>query len=48
MGGGIGFSVRHTRAASEDELLKSLVARLNQMSRHGTTTAEVKTGMNEK
>ncbi len=45
MGGGIGFSVKHTRAATEQELLKSLVLRLKQMMRNGTTTVEVKTGM---
>jgi imidazolonepropionase len=43
-GGGIHFTVRHTRAASEDELLKLLIGRLRRMGRFGTTLVEAKSG----
>ena len=44
MGGGIGFTVRHTHASSEDELQKLFVQRLNRMLRLGTTLIEAKSG----
>lgn len=44
MGGGIGFSVRHTKEASEEQLLTLLRERLVRMQRFGTTLAEAKTG----
>jgi len=43
-GGGIRSSVRHTRAASEEELAASARERLDRILRHGTTTAECKSG----
>jgi imidazolonepropionase len=43
-GGGILSTVRATRAASLKKLLDQTRARLEGMFRHGTTTAEVKTG----
>jgi imidazolonepropionase len=43
-GGGIRSSVRHTRAASEDELAEAGRARLDLLLRHGTTTVECKSG----
>ncbi len=43
-GGGIGFTVRHTRASSEEELLALLLARLKRMLRFGTTVMEGKSG----
>jgi imidazolonepropionase len=43
-GGGIASSVRATRAASEDELVALVLARSATMARHGTTTAEAKSG----
>jgi imidazolonepropionase len=43
-GGGIMSTVRATRAASEAELVAASAARLWAMLRHGTTTAEAKTG----
>ena len=43
-GGGIGFSVRETRQATEEHLLEDLLARLARFSRHGTTLAECKSG----
>lgn len=43
-GGGILSTVRATRAASQQELLESTRQRANTMFRHGTTTAEAKTG----
>jgi imidazolonepropionase len=43
-GGGIMSTVRAVRAASEAQLAASLLERLNQMLREGTTTAEVKSG----
>lgn len=44
MGGGIGFTVRHTRASSEDELLGLLLKRLDRMLRLGSTLIEAKSG----
>ena len=43
-GGGIGFTVRHVRKATEEELLKGLEERLKAMNRIGTTLVEVKSG----
>jgi imidazolonepropionase len=43
-GGGIRSSVRHTRAATEDELVELARARLDSVLRHGTTTIECKSG----
>lgn len=43
-GGGIHATVRATRAASSEELLRLLRERLLRMRRHGTTTAETKSG----
>ncbi len=43
-GGGIASTVRATRAASEDELTENVLARARTMVRHGTTTAEAKSG----
>jgi imidazolonepropionase len=43
-GGGIVQTVRATRAASKDELVAGLRARLDEMLLQGTTTAEVKSG----
>jgi len=43
-GGGINASVRDLRARSEDELVELTRPRLREMLRHGTTTAEVKSG----
>jgi len=43
-GGGIWSSVQHTRNASEDELLKTLVERINFLVDLGITTIEVKSG----
>lgn len=43
-GGGIMSTVRSVRAAGESELTERLVERLGVMLRHGTTTAEVKSG----
>ncbi|MFO8133626.1 MAG: imidazolonepropionase [Thermoplasmatota archaeon] len=43
-GGGIGYTVRHTREASPRELLGQSRRRLDAMLRHGTTTAEIKSG----
>ncbi len=43
-GGGILSTVRHTRQASVQELLAETRPRLWDMLRHGTTTAEAKTG----
>ena len=35
-GGGIGFTVQHTRASSEEELLQLLLGRLSRMLKFGT------------
>ena len=43
-GGGILSTVRATRAASQHKLLESTRQRIYTMFRHGTTTAEAKTG----
>lgn len=43
-GGGILSSVKATRAASEDELVRSALHRLAAMTAQGVTTIEVKTG----
>jgi len=43
-GGGIVSTVRATRAASQSDLLAQTRTRAESMFRHGTTTAEVKTG----
>ncbi|ADB62881.1 imidazolonepropionase (plasmid) [Haloterrigena turkmenica DSM 5511] len=43
-GGGILRTVRATREASRDRLVESLLARLDVMLAHGTTTVEVKSG----
>ncbi len=43
-GGGIMSTVRHTRAASVDQLVAEARPRLRRMLAHGTTTVEAKTG----
>ncbi len=43
-GGGIMSTVRHTRAASVDELVAQTRPRLARMLAHGTTTVEIKSG----
>jgi imidazolonepropionase len=43
-GGGIASSVRATRAAAEEELTDNVLERTRHMARHGTTTAEAKSG----
>ena len=43
-GGGIASTVRATRAASEQRLIDNVLERARQMARHGTTTAEAKSG----
>lgn len=43
-GGGIWSSVQHTRAASEAELLKTIVERINSLISLGITTIEIKSG----
>ncbi|MDQ6801837.1 MAG: imidazolonepropionase [Acidobacteriota bacterium] len=43
-GGGIASTVRATRAASEQQLVENVLERARLMSRHGTTTAEAKSG----
>lgn len=43
-GGGIGFTVRHVRESSQEELEELLVKRLDTMKRGGTTTVECKSG----
>lgn len=43
-GGGIHFTVDHTRAASPADLLTSLSGRLVRMQRAGTTLVECKSG----
>ncbi len=43
-GGGIASTVHATRAASEEMLVANLVTRAQTMARHGTTTAEAKSG----
>ncbi|KAL7748358.1 putative imidazolonepropionase [Sorochytrium milnesiophthora] len=43
-GGGIGYTVKHTREANEDELLASLQTRVDRMLKFGTTFVEAKSG----
>lgn len=43
-GGGINFTVEHTRQASEEELFCSFRQRLQCMMRAGTTLVECKSG----
>ena len=43
-GGGIFYTVNETRKATEKNLLKQSINRLNNMLGHGTTTCEVKSG----
>ena len=43
-GGGIASTVRATRAASEQQLVESVLQRTRTMARYGTTTAEAKSG----
>ncbi|KAI1888042.1 hypothetical protein AGOR_G00180980 [Albula goreensis] len=43
-GGGIHFTVEHTRQATKDQLLSSLTQRLTRMLRSGTTLVECKSG----
>lgn len=43
-GGGISYTVNHTRKASFDELYEQSNVRLNNMLQHGTTTCEAKSG----
>jgi imidazolonepropionase len=43
-GGGIWSSVQHTRNACEEELLSSLLTRINKLEKQGTTTIEIKSG----
>jgi imidazolonepropionase len=43
-GGGIASTVHATRRASQEELVDNILARARTMSRHGTTTAEAKSG----
>lgn len=43
-GGGIAGTVRATRAASEDELVRLALPRLQRLLHHGVTVAEVKSG----
>ena len=43
-GGGIWSSVQHTRNATEEELLKTLLERINILIALGITTIEVKSG----
>lgn len=43
-GGGIHSTVEATRLASEDDLVEAALPRLETMLKHGTTTAEIKSG----
>jgi imidazolonepropionase len=43
-GGGIGFTVEHTRKATDEELRTLFTERLDRMLKAGTTLAEVKSG----
>ena len=43
-GGGIMFTVDHTRKSSEEELLQLLKQRLDKMKQMGTTLVETKSG----
>ncbi|CAL1301074.1 unnamed protein product [Larinioides sclopetarius] len=44
IGGGIYYTVEQTKKASQDELLRLLLARLGEMLRSGTTLVEAKSG----
>jgi len=44
MGGGIGFTVEHTRKSSKEELKQLLISRLDRMLNYGTTVIEAKSG----
>ena len=44
MGGGILYTVKETRRASKEELVKQMEERLREMLSHGTTTVEIKSG----
>lgn len=43
-GGGINYTVRHTRQADLEMLIHETEARLRRMLQHGTTTVEIKSG----
>ena len=43
-GGGIWSSVKHTRASSEEELVKGILERVNRLIKQGITTIEIKSG----
>ena len=43
-GGGIWSSVQHTRKASDEELLKTILERINSLISQGITTIEIKSG----
>lgn len=43
-GGGIGFTVTHTKAATEEDLLTKLIGRLDRALKLGTTLLEAKSG----
>lgn len=43
-GGGIAYTVKMTRAASEEQLYRLGLKRLKNITRHGTTTVEIKSG----
>ena len=43
-GGGIGFTVGHTRNSTEEELMELLLPRLRRMLNAGTTLVECKSG----
>ena len=43
-GGGIHYTVNQTKEASEDDLYKALIVRLDQMISHGTLSIEAKSG----
>jgi imidazolonepropionase len=43
-GGGIASTVHATRAATEERLVEHVLSRAQTMARHGTTTAEAKSG----
>lgn len=45
VGGGIGFTVKHTRESSFEELYDLFVGRLDRMLKLGTTVIEGKSGM---
>lgn len=43
-GGGIFYTVKETRKASKEKIKKETKKRIEEMLRHGTTTAEIKSG----